>query len=55
MDMPNHERRLAQHDRRVSFRMPASLLAMVEQQAGARGLPLSTFVRTALRHEVEAE
>lgn len=43
-----------QHDRRVGLRLPASLYAAVERQAEQRGLPLSSFVRTALQREVGA-
>jgi len=46
------DRKPEQHDRRVGLRMPASLYDAVEQQAERRGLPLSTFVRTALQREV---
>jgi len=55
MDMPNHERRAGQQcDRRIGLRMPAPLYAAMERRARERGLPLSTIVRSALQHEVEA-
>jgi predicted DNA binding CopG/RHH family protein len=43
-----------QYDRRVGLRMPAMLYAAMERRAREQGLPLSTVVRAALQHEVEA-
>ncbi len=55
MDMPIPERAAEQHyDRRIGLRMPVLLYAAIERRAREHGLPLSTVVRAALQHEVEA-
>lgn len=55
MDMPTPERAAEQpYDRRIGLRMPALLYAAMEKRAREHGLPLSTVVRAALQHEVEA-
>ena len=41
-------------DRRIGLRMPAPLYAAMERRAREQGLPLSSVVRVALQHEVEA-
>jgi len=55
MDMPIPERNAGQQcDRRIGLRMPAMLYAAMGRRAREQGLPLSTVMRSALQHEVEA-